>query len=30
VDACAYPVATMIDSAELVIPQGMHVAAIGG
>lgn len=29
VDACAYPVATMIDSAELVIPQGMHVAAIG-
>jgi succinylglutamic semialdehyde dehydrogenase len=29
VDACAYPVATMIDSAELVIPQGMHVAALG-
>ncbi len=30
VDACAYPVATMIDSAELVIPQGMDVASIGG
>jgi succinylglutamic semialdehyde dehydrogenase len=30
VDACAYPVATMIDTAELAIPQGMHIAAIGG
>lgn len=25
VDACAYPVATMVDTAELVIPQGMRV-----
>ncbi len=30
VDACAYPVATMIDTADLAIPQGMHIAAIGG
>jgi succinylglutamic semialdehyde dehydrogenase len=25
VDACAYPVATMVDTAELAIPQGMLV-----
>jgi len=25
VDACAYPVATMVDTAELAIPQGMRV-----
>ena len=30
VDACAYPVATMIDAAEPAIPQGMQVAAIDG
>ncbi len=30
VDACAYPVATMVDTAEPAIPQGMHLAAIGG
>ena len=25
VDACAYPIATMVDTADPVVPQGMHV-----
>ena len=29
VDACAYPVATMIDTAEPAIPQGMNAAVLG-
>jgi succinylglutamic semialdehyde dehydrogenase len=30
VDACAYPVATMVDTAEPAIPQGMNAAVLGG
>jgi succinylglutamic semialdehyde dehydrogenase len=30
VDACAYPVASMVDTAEPAIPQGMNAAVLGG